>query len=391
MGRRSDAVRASRSSNNRDNSRRGGRNADHNTGRNTNSNGERYNRGRSSQRQNMLPLKRRHRVLGGIAVICAIFAVIGTSARMLPSELQSLPYIPVIVAATPWFALLALLALILAVISRRWIAMLAAIACLGGQIWWQKPFFSASSSLQANTTGAISATRANTGDMTARVMTFNVYKGHADPQAIVDVVSSQRVEILALQETTDDFVDALNKAGIQSYLPYSQVSSSDGVYGNGLWSATPLAEPVDDEVNSSASFMPSGTVSFGGGKANIRFVSVHTTAPVPGYWRQWRRSLDELALMRSHTADRYVFMGDFNATVDHTPFRNFLGTRFADATMSSGHGFTFTWPTQKPPLPRFAGIDHVVIDQRIIAGQMQVMQIKGADHAALLGTIEIEE
>nr|WP_241216996.1 endonuclease/exonuclease/phosphatase family protein [Bifidobacterium goeldii] len=310
---------------------------------------------------------------------------------MLPEGLQALPYMPVVVALTPWFTLLAIVALLLAVVSRRWLTMLIAIAVIGGQVWWQKPFFSGASTLQANDAEAISATRANTSDMIARVMTFNVYKGQADAQAIVDTVRDQRVEILALQETTDEFIDALNNAGIHSYLPYSQISSSDGKSGNGLWSATPLSHPVDDEVGSGASFMPGGTISFGDGKAQIRFVSVHTVSPKPGYWKQWRQTLDELALMRSRTDDRYVFMGDFNSTMDHTPFRAFLGTRFRDATMSSGHGFTFTWPADKAPIPRFADIDHIVIDQRINAGQMQVVRIVGSDHAALLGTIEVGE
>lgn len=309
---------------------------------------------------------------------------------MLPEDLQALPYIPVIVSATPWFVILAVLALILSVISHRWIAMLMALACIGLQVWWQWPFFSASTKLPAAVDAAMASTRADTGDMIARVMTFNVYKGHADAKAIVDIVRDQRVEVLALQETTNDFVKKLDEAGIHSYLPYSQVSSSDGVYGNGIWSATELGRPVDDEVGSSASFMPGGTVTFGGGKAQLRFVSVHTTAPIPGYWSRWKRSLDELASMRSHEGSRYVFMGDFNATTDHTPFRNILGNRFSDAARQSGHGFTFTWPSNKLPLPRFAGIDHIVLDKDIIAGQMQVKSVAGSDHAALLATIVVQ-
>ena len=218
-------------------------------------------------------------------------------------------------------------------------------------------------------------------------MTFNVYKGQADPQAIVELVRDQRVEVLALQETTEDFVKKLNEAGIEHYLPYAQVSSSDGVFGNGLWSATPLADPADDDVNSSASFMPGGTVDMGG--QQIRFISVHTTAPVPGYWQQWKRSLDELGLMRGHPDTRYIFMGDFNATYDHTPFRDFLGDRFVDAARESGHGFTFSWPTNRAAVPMFAGIDHVVLDQGMKAGQCKVVKVEGSDHAALLVTVAV--
>ena len=260
-------------------------------------------------------------------------------------------------------------------------------AALGLNVYWQYPFFFPTNSLSQDAQNAVAAAEAHTADAYARVMTFNVYKGQADAQSIVNLVRDQRVEVLALQETTDDFVKQLTEAGIEHYLPYAHVSSSDGVYGNGLWSAAPLKDVVDDEVNSSASFMPSGTVDMGGNQ--IRFVSVHTTAPVPGYWGQWKRSLDELGLMRSHTDARYIFMGDFNATYDHTPFREFLGNRFVDAAHQSGHGFTFSWPTNRSYLPTFAGIDHVVLDTGMTAGQCQIAKIAGSDHAALLATISV--
>lgn len=308
---------------------------------------------------------------------------------MLPEDLQALPYIPVIVSATPWFVILAVLALILSVISRRWIAMLMALACIGLQVWWQWPFFSASTKLPAAVDAAMASTRADTGDMIARVMTFNVYKGHADAKAIVDIVRDQRVEVLALQETTNDFVKKLDEAGIHSYLPYSQVSSSDGVYGNGIWSATELRRPVDDEVGSSASFMPGGTVSFNGGATQVRFVSVHTTSPTNDYWQQWKRSLDELAKLRFDTSRRYVFMGDFNATYDHTPFRNILGNRFSDASRQAGEGLKFSWPANVDYVPSFAGIDHIVLDSGMQAGQVRTVKVDGSDHKALLAIVRV--
>ena len=322
----------------------------------------------------------------------AIIAALAVTARALPSDLQALPYVPIIVSATPWFALVAALALITALVGRRWVAALVAILALTAQVWWQYPFFRASAALPDQATAAVSAASANTADQYARVMTVNVYKGRADAEEIVNLVRDQRVEILAMQETTDEFVAALDAAGIKDYLPYSQVSTSDGIYGNGLWSATPLSDPADDDVNSSASFMPGGTVTFKtpDGNLPIRFVSVHTTSPKNGYWRQWKRSIDELALMRSHTDTRYIFMGDFNATVDHAPFRDFLGNRFTDAAWQSGHGFTFTWPADIPMMPRFAGIDHIVLDRNIVAGQIQVKQVSGSDHAALLATIAVQ-
>ena len=314
-------------------------------------------------------------------------SLLATIARALPSDLQAVPYVPVVVSAMPWFMIVSLVSLLFAAYARRACAALVALACLAVNVWWQYPFFSPGDGLPSEAVTAVSQVKADTGDAYARVMTCNVYKGRADAQAIVDMVRDERVEVLALQETTDAFVAALKRAGIESYLPYAQIASADGVFGNGLWSAAPLGDPVDDDVDSSASFMPGGTVKFAGGRRPVRFVSVHTTAPVPGHWRQWKRSLDELGRKRQDTATRYVFMGDFNATTDHAPMRDFLGTRFRDASRSSGHGFAFTWPTNRRIIPIFAGIDHVIVDRGITAGQVQTRQVRGSDHVALLATI----
>ncbi|MDF7664240.1 endonuclease/exonuclease/phosphatase family protein [Bifidobacterium sp. ESL0763] len=325
-------------------------------------------------------------LLAVLAWLLLVPTLVGAIARELPEELQALPYVPTLVAAAPWLLLPAVLALVLALAGRRWVAAVLSVLCVGLLGFYQAPYFKASRLPQAAVT-AVDQAHADLDDNYARVMTLNVYKGRADPQAIVELVRDKRVEVLALQETTRPFVRALDAAGIGEYLPYSQVSSSDGTYGNGLWSATPLDSPADDDVDSSASFMPGGTVGFG--RSEVRFVSVHTTSPKPGYWRQWNESLDELALMRSHANTRYVFMGDFNATTDHTAFRNILGSRFRDAASVSGHGPAFTWPGDIPGVPHLVGIDHVLVDQGIDAGQVSVEPVRGSDHAALLATIAV--
>ncbi|WEV72770.1 endonuclease/exonuclease/phosphatase family protein [Bifidobacterium sp. ESL0790] len=326
--------------------------------------------------------------LAVLAWLVLLATIISAVARELPEELQALPYIPALVSLTPWFLLLGVLALVLALAGRRWWAALLSVLCLCLQAWYQVPYFKISP-LPSEAVTAVDRAHPDSGDSYARVMTLNVYKGRADPQAIVDLVRDQRVEVLAMQETTRPFVRALEAAGIGEYLPYSQVASSDGKYGNGLWSATPLDSPADDDVDSSASFMPGGTVSFGDGNSEVRFVSVHTTSPKPGYWNEWSKTLDELALMRSHQNDRYVFMGDFNATTDHTAFRNFLGSRFSDAAQQSGHGPVFTWPGDIAGVPHLVGIDHVVVDKGITAGQVSAVPVAGSDHAALLATISV--
>jgi endonuclease/exonuclease/phosphatase family metal-dependent hydrolase len=328
-------------------------------------------------------------VFGVSAWLWVIVALLGTLVRVLPEELQSLPYVPIVAALTPGFVLVAAVGFVLALMSRRWFAVLAALLVMGVQCWWQAPYVVPSQSLPRAAIEATAQPHYDKSDAYARVMTANVYKGRANPRAIVDLVRDERVEVLTLQETTPHFVQALEQAGIDQYLPYSQVASSDGKYGNALFAASPIDSPSDDDVDSSASFMPGGSIAFNNGRTSVRFISVHTTSPRPGRWGRWRDSLDEVAMMRSKTDRRMVLMGDFNATTDHTPLRNVMGTRFRDAAMASGHGFVWTWPDGMPYVPRVVGIDHILIDQGVAVGQVRSVPVEDSDHAALLATIAV--
>ena len=110
--------------------------------------------------------------------------------------------------------------------------------------------------------------------------------------------------------------------------------------------------------------MPGGTVSFNGGATQVRFVSVHTTSPPHDYWQQWKR-------------------------YDHTPFRNILGNRFSDASRQAGEGLKFSWPANVDYVPSFAGIDHIVLDSGMQAGQVRTVKVDGSDHKALLAIVRV--
>lgn len=333
-----------------------------------------------------------------ITRLLAAITLVGIAARLLPESLSAIPLAPVIVSATPWYALTAAVALVLALASghsrkRRGAerAVLAAlmVACLLLEASWQLPFFAGS--------GAGSAANGAGAESTdLRVMTCNVYKGRADAQRIVDLVRSEGVQVLALQETTVDFVDDLEAAGVNDLLPYSERSSSDGIYGNGVWSATPLGDTASDDIGSSASAMPAGTISVAtpdGTTTPLRFVSVHTTAPRSGYWDLWRKSIEEIGVVRDRldagSNARYVLMGDFNSTYDHAPFREMLGGSLFDAARQAGEGLTLTWPTDRTLLPAFCGIDHVVVSGGIGTSNLETREIEGSDHAALLCTLHV--
>ncbi len=391
----------------------------------------------------------------------AVVAALGAAARLLPASACALPFVPVIVSVSPWFAALALASLALSFVP-SWrgaralcaCARSLAVACLGLELAWQGPFFVASARVSearaaleregaeategqatandgaskddgsgneadadasaasravaataedetsANANSSASTTNSSSDGSNAtplRVMTCNVYKGAADASAIVELVRSQGVRVLALQETTAQFVEALEEAGIDELLPYSERSSSDGVFGNGVWSAWPLDDGASDDIGSSASAMPAGTVALagaGGAPVRLRFVSVHTCSPVPGYWNLWKTSLDELGVVHERLAQEgspaYVLMGDFNATYDHVPFRQMLGqdgpTPLHDAGREAGQGIVATWPSNEG-VPAFASIDHVVTSDAVAAISVSAFDVAGTDHLALVATL----
>lgn len=369
------------------------------------------------------------------ATALAACALAGAACRMLPEQLSALPLVPLFVAMTPAFALLAGVALVLTLLPRAWaghraarlLVRAAAVVVLALEATWLAPY-----ALPAQ---RVSDARQDAGDATTlTVMTCNVYKGAADPTAIVAAVRENRVEVLALQETTVDFVARLRAAGLDELLPHSQRSSSDGIYGNGVWSAYPLADCASDDIGSSASAMPAGTIEVtraDGTNARVRLVSVHTCSPGPGYWNLWRRSIEEIGVVRSRVAAdptcAYVLMGDFNATWDHAPFRAMLGVDGAggagpagttdaaatdaekgvgnnaahagqdatggsvtlhDAAHECGQRLVATWPSNALVAP-LVGIDHVVTSDAAVATTVQTLAIPGSDHAALLATLAL--
>lgn len=355
-----------------------------------------------------------------LTTVLALLAAVGAAARLLPSSLCTLPFVPDVVSAEPWFALGAVVSLLLSFVpvwhehrTLRLFVRILTVSTIALQVSWQLPFFVPSARVSAATStedASSSAAGSNAADVdgsssstaaspTLRVMTCNVYKGAADAATVVELVRAQGIQVLALQETTTEFVEQMEAAGLNELLPYSMRSSSDGVYGNGVWSATPLADTASDDIGSSASAMPAGSITVelaDGTTTQVRFVSVHTCSPVAGYWDLWKQSIDELSVVRERLAEdsslNYVLMGDFNATYDHAPFRDLLaagsGCELHDAARETGQGVISTWPANKV-VPAFCAIDHVVSSESVVATSVTTATVPGADHLALIATLQV--
>lgn len=320
----------------------------------------------------------RHGVLDAIACAGTVLAAIVCLLGLVPLDFSWVFPIPQLVAFGPWFGLLALACVLLALVARRRATAVAALACallqLGGCVgYWIGATSSEAAATQAVPTASI------------QVMTLNCYFGQADAQAVVDTVRDNGVQLLCLQETTPELTQALRTCGLDDLLPYW----AGNITGDQIWSALPLDAEVEDAVGYSGCAMPAATVQLG--DQRLRFVSIHTCAPMPGLEGYWFESLARIADLRASDAgltptDRYVLMGDFNAMLGHRAFRDILNQGFADGVYGAGEGLVFTWPIDKGAFP-LVTLDHILLDGGLGLRQVSYVDIPGTDHRGILAQV----
>lgn len=316
-----------------------------------------------------------HGFISVVLWIVAIPLLLVALARALPFD-NVIP-LPHLVAFTPWATLVTLPLLIVALFSRRWVLTLLLAISLAGYVYWTAPFF----------VPPETSTAADPDDPgTLRVMTVNALYGRADAETVVHLVESQNVEVLAVQELTPDFEDALTDAGLDDLLAHSFTVPAEGSpAGSGLWASTPLTE--EDQLRGTSFAMPSALVSAGG--TDVRVTVVHPHPPMPTEILTWRTELVELTEQAHADETPQILAGDFNATYDHAGFRDLLGSRFSDATREWGAGPTVTWP-EDSRVPALFALDHVVVEKDMPVSDVVTMRVPGTDHRALLATVVVE-
>jgi len=272
-----------------------------------------------------------------------------------------------VMAFTPYIAALSLLPLALTVLLRRWDAAIVAgltVAVLAACVL---PRWIADRDPLAG---------ANGGEL--RVLTANLRVGGGDAETLARIVREERVDVLALQEVTPEFVA---RAG--ELLPYRVVYAKPGVGGSAIYSRLPLR---DDGVRNPWGFSQAKAELTG---LNVLIESVHTVAPVeaassPG----WRQSFADEPRATVDGPIR-ILAGDFNATLDHSLVRDLIASGYRDAAAAVGNGFDGTWgPYDGDRIPPVT-LDRVLADRRVGVISTRVFPMPNSDHRALLAVLKL--
>lgn len=216
---------------------------------------------------------------------------------------------------------------------------------------------------------------------TLRLLTLNVSYSEVSPEHIVDLVHEHEVELLTLQEVTPELSAGLNEAGLGDLLPHAVDHSAPSASGGTVHSVYPLTDLGDPGRDLGSLSMPHAALEVPEASRPLEVVSVHPMSPRrPSTMTLWRDGLRALPPASDDTLR--ILSGDFNATLDHAEMRDLLDRGYADAADRLGMGFTGTWPVGGT-LPKVT-IDHVLVDERVSVDELEIMDVPGGVHRALV-------
>lgn len=314
------------------------------------------------------PRSRAWLVVRRILAVLAALVCLGVAVPTVAVALRREPGIlAILTALMPYVAVLSVVGLLLALLSRNRPVVVAAAVLAVVNVAWQIPLFVADPG--------------GTGAPTLRVMSANLKYGEGDAQTVVDLVRSQHIDVLALEELTPDARQRLHDAGLDDLMRYSKALPETTFAGTGLWSRTPLTDIR--VIDGLAAHAVAGVVTDAAG-TSVTVVAVHPVAP--GLDDHGGRDEDYSVLRADLAAipGSVLVAGDFNATRDQAPFRSLESDGFLDAADQAGAGFRPTFPNHRTGRPIVA-IDHVIVrDLPARAVTWQTFDLPGSDHLAVV-------
>ncbi|MFC0626842.1 endonuclease/exonuclease/phosphatase family protein [Kribbella deserti] len=224
---------------------------------------------------------------------------------------------------------------------------------------------------------------AASGRTTLTVMGANILGGGASPETVAALIRTHQPAFVSLPEATEDVRKAI-EAKLPGYRGHTIQTDDSPVSATSVLVSTRLGDVRFDAAGDPTSF---GHVAVtGGALGELRLIAYHSFPPVPSAAGRWR---DDLKAIGPWCADgKAVIVGDFNASIDHAPFRKALGDRCRSVAPSVGRGLIGTWPADRPAFVR-TQIDHVVFTEGLAPIGFTAYDLKGSDHRAVVAKLAV--
>jgi endonuclease/exonuclease/phosphatase (EEP) superfamily protein YafD len=220
-----------------------------------------------------------------------------------------------------------------------------------------------------------------------RVLDANVYDVNPSMAGYAKEIRAFSPQLVTMEEATVPDVTQLEKSGALAQLPYRfevkrydprafLIASRYRLSGTHVVPFEGLPLIVRTTIH-----LPSGPQTLW---------VIHTTAPVPGSFADWKAQLAEIARqVRARGPHRMLLIGDFNATWGNKGFHQVLDAGLIDGAAARGHAFAMTWSQTKHPLPPLVRIDHILTGPGVTVSRIQTGDGPGSDHRDLMATVAI--
>lgn len=214
-----------------------------------------------------------------------------------------------------------------------------------------------------------------------RLVSANVWNGSINLPAIATELAELDADMVVLQEVTPRHLRRLDESATLGRYPEKVVMPDHEHNGLGVWSRFELSEVEWLEMAGERQLRAWVTLPGGG---RLRLYVVHAPSPIVSKIDRWCSWFGELA--RAVSVDLcghphpLLVAGDFNATVDHMPFRRLLRAGLGDAALLAGRGWQMTWPTHRRALPPLFGLDHILVRSNVRVANYRLGRGVGSDH-----------
>jgi endonuclease/exonuclease/phosphatase (EEP) superfamily protein YafD len=219
-----------------------------------------------------------------------------------------------------------------------------------------------------------------------RVLSTNLKLGLADPAAVVNLIETNEIDVLSVQELTPQALAALEFAGLRDFLPHVVADPDVSSHGGAILSRHPLGDLGGVEPSGYPFAMPRARLAVPGAQP-VDVVAVHPVPPTgPNAVETWEDGLDALPVAET-PGPLMLLVGDFNATLDHRELREVVDRGYVDAGDAMGGGLQPTWPERlvRPGVT----IDHILADERAAITGYDVHELPGSDHRAVSATLRL--
>ncbi|WZH38108.1 MAG: endonuclease/exonuclease/phosphatase family protein [Microbacterium enclense] len=316
-------------------------------------------------------------VAGGALAVLAVWPQV-VGAQRLQVVAQLIPFRGILALV---FAALAVVAVVVAVLRRRWgvaagLAIALAAASLGN-----------GAVLLARGGGSPAAE----GDLV--VVAWNAYGGGASSESIARLVRETGADVVSLPETDDvaaaEVVGILAREGIDMSAATLDAAPGDDPVPTTLLTATALGPYVLDASAGSTPGVPSGVFRPQDGSGPT-IVAAHPLPPLPLIMSEWTEGMDWVAAQCA--SPDVILAGDLNSTLDHLAgLGRGDGTvgECRDAAAEAGAAAIGTWPVRLPT-GLAAPIDHVLVGS---AWEVRGFEVRtdfdgaGSDHRPIVATL----